>query len=94
MIELNKNDLCLEIKEYLTWNTVQNIYDTLIERYFDDEIGEALSKYELTKEDKIEILDMIRDEYEYQSEDDFALSIFDDELIINVLNEWIENKFN
>ena len=94
MIELNKNDLCLEIKEYLTWNTVQNIYDNLIEGYFDDEIGEALSKYELTKEDKIEILDMIRDEYEYQSEDDFALSIFDDELIINVLNEWIENKFN
>lgn len=93
MIELNKEDFSLEIKEYLTWNTVQRHYDNIIEGY-DDEKYEILSKYELTAEDKIEILDLIRDEYEYQADDEFAVSIFDDDLIINVLNEWIENKFN
>lgn len=108
MIEINKNDLSLEIKEVLTWNNyVERMYDDIrgdIEydyennkEEYNDDVLEGMKKFldnELTKENKIEILEKIKEDYEYDtSRYDWEVSIFDEDGITKSINNWIEDNF-
>lgn len=108
MIEINKNDLSIEIKEVLTWNNyVERMYDDILgdieydyennkEEYNDDVLA-GMKKFldnELTKENKIEILEKIKEDYEYNtSRYDWEVSIFDEDGITKSINDWIEDNF-
>lgn len=108
MIEINKNDLSIEIKEVLTFdNYVERMYDDIrgdIEydyennkEEYDDDVLEGMKKFldnELTKENKIEILEKIKEDYEYNtSRYDWEVSIFDEDGITKSINDWIEDNF-
>lgn len=107
MIEINKNDLSIEIKEVLTWNNyVERLYDGIredIEYDYENnkeeykDILEGMKKFldnELTKENKIEILEKIKEDYEYKtSRYDWEVSIFDEDGITCSINNWINDNF-
>jgi hypothetical protein len=108
MIEINKNDLSIEIKEVLTWNNyVERMYDDIrgdIEydyennkEEYNDAVLEGMKKFldnELTKENKIEILEKIKEDYEYNtSRYDWEVSIFDEDGITKSINDWIKDNF-
>ena len=108
MIEINENDLSIEIKEVLTWNNyVERMYDDIRgdieydyednkEEYHDD-VLEGMKKFldhELTKENKIEILEKIKEDYEYNtSRYEWEVSIFDEDGITKSINDWIKDNF-
>jgi translation initiation factor 2 alpha subunit (eIF-2alpha) len=109
MVEINKNDLSIETGERLTWeNDVERIYDDIrwdIEyeyennkEEYDDDVLEGMKKFldnELTKENKIEILEKIKDDYEYHaSRYDWEVSIFDEDGIIKSIKDWIRDNFD
>ena len=108
MIEINKNDLSIEIKETLTWNNyVERMYDDIrddIEYDYEnnkeehnDDVLEGMKKFldnELTTENKIEILEKIKEDYEYKtSRYDCEVSIFDEDEITCSISNWIEDNF-
>lgn len=108
MIEINENDLSIEIKEVLTWNNyVERMYDDIrgdIEydyennkEEYNDDVLEGMKKFldnELTKENKIEILEKIKEDYEYNtSRYDWEVSIFDEDGITKSINDWIKDNF-
>ena len=108
MIEINENDLSIEIKEVLTWNNyVERMYDDIrgdIEydyennkEEYNDDVLEGMKKFldnELTKENKIEILGKIKEDYEYNtSRYDWEVTIFDEDGITKSINNWIEDNF-
>jgi len=107
MIEINKNDLSLEIKEVLTWNNdVERLYDGIrddIEYDYENNkeeyknILDGMKKFldhELTKENKIEILEKIKEDYEYNtSRYDWEVTIFDEDGITTSINNWINDNF-
>jgi hypothetical protein len=48
----------------------------------------------LTKENKIEILEKIKEDYEYNtSRYDWEVSIFDEDGITKSINDWIKDNF-
>lgn len=92
MIELNEKDFTLEIKEFFDFNHhVMPVIEQLIE--FDERVEEKLKDYQFTDQDKIDILNQIKDDYEYQMDDIGAYDIFDYELIRESIMTWIENNF-
>lgn len=108
MIEINKNDLSIEIKEVLTWNNyVERMYDDIrgdIEydyennkEEYNDDVLDGMKKFldnDLTKENKIEILEKIKEDYEYNtSRYDWEVSIFDEDGITKSINDWIKDNF-
>lgn len=108
MIEINENNLSIEIEKGLTWdNDVERIYDDIrldVEWEYennkeehDDDVLEGMKKFldnELTKENKIEILEKIKEDYEYEiSRYDWEVSIFDEDGITKSINDWIEDNF-
>ena len=108
MIEINENDLSIEIKEVLTWNNyVERMYDDIrgdIEydyennkEVIENDVLEGMKKFldnELTKENKIEILEKIKEDYEYHtSRYDWEVSIFDEDGITKSINDWIKDNF-
>lgn len=107
MIEINKNDLSLEIKEVLTWNNdVERLYDGIrddIEYDYENNkeeyknILDGMKKFldhELTKENKIEILEKIKEDYEYNtSRYEWEVTIFDEDGITTSINNWINDNF-
>ena len=106
MVEVNESNICLEIKETLSFEcTVQSIYDDIKdevkdayenEYLTDDDIeaGESFINYELTVSNKLEILEFIKDEYEYQScQSEYEVSIFDEDGIRKAINDWVEEEF-
>lgn len=55
---------------------------------------EEFLAYELTKEDKIEILKNIKDDYEYESyRSDCTVSLFDEDGINRAISNWIDETF-
>ena len=102
MIEINKNDECIEIKECLTFNgTVQRIYDEFLEIAKDNEESyedknelEKFLNHTLTHEDKIEILEYIADKYENEMNYFDNCSIYDEYLIKLCIEEWITDTFD
>ena len=108
MIEINKNDLSIEIKEVLTWNNyVERMYDDIRDdieydyennkEEYDDDVLEGMKKFldnELTNENKIEILEKIKEDYEYHtSRYEWETSIFDEDGITYSINHWIKDNF-
>ena len=108
MIEINENDLSIEIKTVLTWNNyVERMYDDIrgdIEydyennkEVIENDVLEGMKKFldnELTKENKIEILEKIKEDYEYEtSRYDWEVSIFDEDGITKSINDWIKDNF-
>lgn len=108
MIEINKNDLSIEIKEVLTWNNYvermyNNIRDDIEYDYgnnkeeYNDDVLKGMKRFldnELTKENKIEILEKIKEDYEYNtSRYDWEVSIFDEDGITKSINDWIKDNF-
>lgn len=108
MIEINEKDLSIEIKEVLSWNNhIDRMYDDIRgdieynyesekEKYNDD-VLDGMKKFlenELTKEKKIEILEKIKEDYEYNTyRYDWEVSIFDEDNITKSINDWIEDNF-
>ena len=108
MIEINKNDLSIEIKETLTWNNyVERMYDDIRDdieydyennkEEYDDDVLEGMKKFldnELTNENKIEILEKIKEDYEdHTSRYEWETSIFDEDGITYSINHWIKDNF-
>ena len=108
MIEINKNDLSIEIKEVLTWNNyVERMYDDIHDdieydyennkEEYDDAVLEGMKKFldnELTKENRIEILEKIKEDYEYHTyRYEWETSIFDEDGITYSINNWIKDNF-
>jgi hypothetical protein len=108
MIEINKNDLSIEIKEVLTWNNyVERMYDSIRDdieydyennkEEYNDDVLAGMKKFldnDLTKENKIEILEKIKEDYEYNtSRYDWEVSIFDEDGITCAITNWIEDNF-
>ena len=104
--QINEMNLSLETKEVFTFEgDVQSIYDDIIADYeFEYENGDydvivrneikELIDYELTNKDKIDILEKIKDDYEYELyRSDCEVSIFDVDGIRKSVNEWIKETF-
>ena len=95
MITVNKQDFSIEVKEFLTFDSdVLKVYNDLKDIFVegDDEDTEIYNflHHQLTDEDKIEILNNLKNEYDDGYEYD---SIFDEELIRKILVDWINEKF-
>lgn len=108
MIEINKNDLSIEIKSVLTWNNyVERMYNDIRDdieydyennkEEYNDDVLKGMKKFldnELTTENKIEILEKIKEDYEYHSSRyDWEVSIFDEDGITKSINDWIKDNF-
>lgn len=62
----------------------------------DDELAgmEEFLAYELTKEDKLEILEKIKEDYEYESfYSDCVVTLFDEDGIKSAIGHWINETF-
>ena len=80
-------DIKIEVKELLEEG---NINDDII-----DNVKKFL-EYNLSKKDKVEILEYIKDDYEYEYESfhpECEVSIFDVDRIRKAINDWIEETF-
>ena len=106
MVEINETTVSIEIKETLSFEcNVQPIYDDIkseVQDAYDNEYlieddidaGESFINYELTVSNKLEILEFIKDEYEYQSfNPEYEVSIFDKDVIRKAIIDWIEDEF-
>ena len=112
MIEVNENELKIVIGHSVDWNNeVEDQYNSIKDEVeydyennaeeFDEQELANLKKfldYELTKEDKIEILHQIKDDYEhevYRNEySSFEVNIHDEDAIQESIRSWIEDKFD
>lgn len=108
MITINENQECVEISETLHFDgPVQNKYNEILEAQRDDlEIDkdelrpdviakiEKFLNYTLTHEDKLEILENIVDKYEISMNYYENASIFDDDLIREGIEDWINENFD
>lgn len=112
MIEVNEKELKIIIGHSLDWdNEVEDHYNNIksdieydyeekSEEYDEEDISawKEFLDYELTNEDKIEILTKIKEDYEYEVNHNeyssFEVNIHDDELIQNSIKSWIENNFS
>lgn len=109
-MKIDKRNLKLVVNsESLDWERdVQNCYDGIksdIEYELengDEDFGggsrEAIIKfldYELTNDDKVEILENIMNDYEYELRHaDYNISIYDEDGIRHGINMWIYNNFD
>lgn len=98
MIEFNDKLEQIEIKETLSFKhhvlpVFNDIRDDLKLEDEDDDIKKFLN-YELTHDDKMEILHYIEDEYDRTSNYYDNKSIFDEEMIAESLMAWITDNFD
>ena len=112
MIEVNENELKIVIGHSLDWNNeVENQYDSIrddveydyennAEEFDEEELAnrKKFLDHELTKEDKIEILHQIKDDYEhevYRNEySSFEVNIHDEDAIQESIRSWIKDNFD
>lgn len=97
MIEINREKGELVISETLSFDChVKPIFDEIQDDFrYCDKVEEYKSfiNYELTASDKAEILEMISDNYQRESEF-YETSIFNNDLIITSVKEWITDNFD
>lgn len=102
MTTVNEEDECIEIKEFLTFDgTVKPIYEEFLDEARDDDTYETdgikkFKEYQLTHEDKIEILERLKEQYEDEAEYLYFdnATIFDRNIIVGALESWISDKFD
>jgi hypothetical protein len=87
--DVNALPILNKIKEELKWELDNNsVYEDDIE-----DVKECIS-YELTSNDKIRILECIKNEYEFRIyRSDCEISMFDPEIIEYGVSNWIEEQF-
>ena len=108
MIVINDVNFEIEVKEVFSFeyhalpkydeikDDVQGQLEELEEQERDDidDIVRFL-EHTLTDEDKLSILEFIKDDYEYEScNPEYEVSIFDEDGIRKSINDWIEDQFN
>lgn len=106
MITINEETLAIEIHDTLSFEYyVQCVYNDIhdeilfnIDEVENEETVKGMKKFlehELTNEDKIAILNFIKDDYEtelYRA--DYPVSIFDEDGIRKGLKDWIFDEFD
>lgn len=105
MVEINNVNFEIEVKEVFSFEyNALPIYDEIkdevsdmIEDIDDEDTLESVNEFinhTLTDEDKLSILEFIKDNYEYEScNPEYEVSIFDEDRIRKSINDWIENEF-
>lgn len=109
MITVDNEDIAVKIKETLSFVfDVQPKFDEIRENveyaYDEGEIEndnildnvKAFLNYELTKEDKLAILNNIVEDYEYEQYSNlegYEVSIFDEDFAEKAIIDWIEETF-
>lgn len=106
MVKINDVNFEIEIKEVFSFEcNAEPIFDEIkgevsdmIEDIEDEDTLESVNEFlehELTDEDKLSILEFIKDDYEYEScNPEYEVSIFDEDGIRKSINDWIEDQFN
>ena len=100
MTTVNEKDECIEIKEFLTFDgTVKPIYEEFLDEARDDDTYETdgikkFKEYQLTHEDKVEILKRLKEDYENEAEYFDDASIFDRDIIVGTIECWLSDKFD
>lgn len=111
MLTIDKENIAIEIKEIFTFdNSAKTHFDDIVEELKSElecseknEISDYDEKYEfidyiekgLTKEDKLNILDFIKNRYETEVYSfDYNVSIFDEDIIKKGISDWIYDNFN
>ena len=106
MVEVNKDELTVEVKETLSFDyyAIKEAYSDAIDEvkcnlendfYANNKEksdAERFVNYELTHEDKVDILQKIADNYEENVEWGTE-SLFDEDTIKNCIREWICDNF-
>lgn len=99
MTTVNEKDECIEIKEFLTFDgTVKPIYEEFLDEARDDDTYETdgikkFKEYQLTHEDKVEILERLKEHYEDEADYFDDATIFDRDIIVGALESWITDTF-
>jgi predicted secreted Zn-dependent protease len=106
MVELNNEQSEIIVKEVFSFNNevfpkieeIKTDLTVLLEegRAMEEDVSSIndFINYEITKQDEIEILSLIKESYEQDIYSfDFNSSIFDENRIYKCLNDWIEGKF-
>ena len=109
MITVNADEVAVEIKETLSFEcNVQPKFDEIRDNveyaYNEGEIEndnilddvKAFLNYELTKEDKLAILNNIVEDYEYEqygNREGYEVSIFDEDFAEKAIIDWVEETF-
>lgn len=105
MTTIDKEKLEVHVSDTLTFEAdvlpvVADIYYTIqedlqkVERDSDKDNINRFLEYELTHEDKIKILELVVEDYEFEyGRTDSEVSIFDYDGIRRSLEHWIEEKF-
>ena len=109
MVEVNEKNFTIEMSETLSFdNDVQDVYDEICDdieyevQYNADNYSESTIEnmkrfldHQLTDNDKIEILNNIVENYEYESmRADCEVTIFDKDGIFNSIDKWIDDNFD
>ena len=108
MVEINRDNFEIEIKEVFSFEcNAEPIFDEIkddvqgqleeLEEQDRDDIDDIVRflDHTLTDEDKLSILEFIKDDYEYEScNPEYEVSIFDEDGIRKSINDWIEDQFN
>ena len=75
-------------------NEVRYLYDNGEINEDDIDGVKEFLEHELTDDDKLQILEYIKDDYEYEScNPEYEVSIFDEDRIRKSINDWIEGNF-
>lgn len=109
MYKINENEMTIKCEESLSFDMdVQpkiddlkmDIQDSIEENagyYFDDELQKMKDflAYELTREDKLNILEKIMTDYDYERNyrGDYNVTLFDEDGIMKAINDWTYEKF-
>lgn len=112
MIEVNEKELKIVIGYSVDWNNeVENHYENIkddveydyennAEEFDEEELAnrKKFLDYELTNEDKIAILNQIKDDYEHEvyrnDYSSFEVNIHDEDAIQESIRRWINDNFD
>ena len=106
MVVINDVNFEIEVKEVFSfehhalpkYDEIKDEVSDMIEGIEDEDTIESVNEFlehTLTDEDKLSILEFIKDDYEYEScNPEYEVSIFDEDGIRKSINDWIEDQFN
>lgn len=104
MINFNKDELIVEVTEYLTWNYVEGYWNSIItdiSQFDDEECGDNKDAIEsfledcqngLTKKEKVEIMECIIDYWDFNN-DEFS-TLWDSDVVREGIFQWIEENYH
>jgi hypothetical protein len=102
-IEVNSTNLEIEIKETMSFkHHVEPIYNEIkedisfeAEENPNDVNMNEFAKHELIDSERLEILEKVKEHYEYETyRNDREVSIFDEYIIRSAIAEWIDENYD